>query len=424
MIYQQSCETMPRDELEQLQIERLQMTLNRVYRNVAFYRKGFDAAGVDIGKIRSVGDLKELPFTTKEDLHASYPYDMFAVPLKDIVRIHSSSGTTGRPIVVGYTKNDIQHWSALTARVLTAAGITEHDFVQIAFEYSLFTGGLGFHYGAERIGASVIPSSASGNIQKQLYIMKDYKTSALLSTPSFAITIASNLREMGIHPESLNLRVGIFGAEPWSDAIRARIEDELRLDAYDSYGLSEIMGPGVSGECAHKCGLHVNEDHFIVEVIDPATGAPLGYGAEGELVFTTITKEGVPLIRYRTGDLGTLTGGTCECGRTFARMSRVSRRIDDMIIVRGVKIVPRQIEEILLRVEGARPTIRPSCALRTARTSSRSKSRYPRAYSTTSSRRCWSSRIKSRGRSRPIWGSLPTSPWWSRTVSGVRAAGR
>ncbi|MCU0847090.1 MAG: phenylacetate--CoA ligase [Spirochaetes bacterium] len=358
MIYNPEYETMPREEIEQLQIERLQTTLNRVYRNVAFYKNKFDEMKIDIGKIKSVADMKELPFTTKEDLRESYPYGMFAVPLKDIVRIHSSSGTTGKPIVVGYTKNDIQHWSAMTARLLAAVGINEHDFVQIAFDYSLFTGGFGFHYGAERIGASVIPSSSHGNIQKQIFIMKDYKTTALLSAPSFAVEVANKIREMGIHPEELKLRYGLFGAEPWSDELRGRIEDNLHIDAYDNYGLSEVMGPGVSGECPEKNGLHVNEDHFIIEVIDPKTLLPMPAGSEGELVFTTITKEGFPLIRYRTGDVASLMEGVCPCGRTFARMSRVTGRTDDLIIIRGVKVFPTQVEEILLKAEGATPRFR------------------------------------------------------------------
>ena len=274
------------------------------------------------------------------------------------MRIHSSSGTTGKPIVVGYTKNDIQHWSAMTARLLAAVGINEHDFVQIAFDYSLFTGGFGFHYGAERIGASVIPSSSHGNIQKQIFIMKDYKTTALLSAPSFAVEVANKIREMGIHPEELKLRYGLFGAEPWSDELRGRIEENLHIDAYDNYGLSEVMGPGVSGECPEKNGLHVNEDHFIIEVIDPKTLLPVPAGGEGELVFTTITKEGFPLIRYRTGDVASLMQGPCPCGRTFARMSRVTGRTDDLIIIRGVKVFPTQVEEILLKAEGATPRFR------------------------------------------------------------------
>ncbi|TAL34588.1 MAG: phenylacetate--CoA ligase family protein [Spirochaetes bacterium] len=354
-MYNPEFESMPRDEIEQLQTERLQTTLNRVYRSVAFYRHTFDAIKFDVDSVRSVREIRRLPFTTREDLKKSYPYDMFAVPLKDIVRVHSSSGTTGQSVVVGYTKNDIAHWAQVTARALAAAGINEHDFVQIAFDYSLFTGGFGFHYGAERIGASVIPSSAHGNIAKQIRVMKDYKTSALLCTPSYAMEIAYKMKEMGIHPETLKLRCGLFGAEPWGAALRARLEEMLHIDAFDVYGLSEIMGPGVSSECVHKNGLHVNEDHFIVEVIDPATCEPLPAGAQGELVFTTITKEGFPLIRYRTGDRASLMEGTCPCGRTLVRMSRVAGRTDDLIIYKGLKVYPVQIEEALLKAENVKP---------------------------------------------------------------------
>ncbi len=279
---------------------------------------------------------------------------MFAVPLRDIVRIHSTSGTTGNPIVVGYTRNDIDIWASLIARVLTAAGITSHDFVQIAFRYGLFTGGFGFHYGAEKIGASVIPSSAE-DVRNQITILKDYKTTALVSTPGYALHIAVMLEEQKIHPEQLFLKKGIFGAEPWSESLRAQIEEKLHIEAYDNYGLTEIMGPGVSFECSERKGLHVNEDHFIVEVIDPETLQPLGFGKEGELVFTTITKQGFPLVRFRTGDVSSLIEDPCECGRTLIRMNRISGRTDDMIIVEGNNVFPMQIEQILLDLEGAAP---------------------------------------------------------------------
>ncbi len=354
MIYSREYESMQREDLEQLQLERLQATLNRVYRNVAFYKHAFDQNNIDIEQIKSVRDLRNLPFTTKEDLRKSYPYDMFAVPLKDIVRIHSTSGTTGNPIVVGYTKNDISIWSSLLARVLTAAGITSQDFVQIAFNYGLFTGGFGFHYGAEKIGASVIPSSTE-DIRKQITIIKDYKTSALVSTPGYALHIGLLLEEQKIHPEQLFLQKGIFGAEPWSENLRSQIEEKLHIEAYDNYGLSEIVGPGVSFECAKRNGLHINEDHFIVEVIDPETCEPRGFGEEGELVFTTITKQGFPLIRFRTGDVSSLIEAPCECGRTLIRMDRISGRTDDMIIIEGNNIFPMQIEQILLDMEGATP---------------------------------------------------------------------
>ena len=354
MMYNREYEAAGRDEMLQLQIERLQLTLNRVYRNVAFYKHLYDSRAIDIGKVKSIEDLQELPFTTKEDLRKSYPYDMFAVPLRDIVRVHSTSGTTGKPIVVGYTKTDIGTWSSLLARVLTAVGITDHDFIQIAFAYHLFTGGFGFHYGAEKLGASVIPASNS-DIMKQVAIMKDFKTSALLSTPGFALHIASVLREQGIHPEELNLRIGLFGAEPWSLNMRNEIESALHIDAYDNYGITEVMGPGVAFECPEKNGLHINEDHFIPEIIDPETSRPLPEGEQGELVFTTITKQGFPLIRYRTGDISALHRGTCPCGRTLTRMERVSGRTDDMIIIEGTNVFPSQIEETLLEIEGVEP---------------------------------------------------------------------
>ena len=277
-----------------LQIERLQTTLNRVSRNVAFYKHALDERKITPENIRSLKDMRELPFTTKEDLRTSYPYDMFALPLRDVVRIHASSGTTGKPIVVGYSKNDILHWSELVARQLSWAGITEHDVVQIGFSYSLFTGGLGYHFGAEKIGASVIPASTHGNLRDQVTIMKDFKTSALICAPSSALALARTMTSMGILPEQMFLKRGIFGSEPWSENVRREIEETFRITAFDSYGMSEIMGPGVSGECEKRNGLHISEDHFIVEVIDPATLMPVADGCEGELVFTTITKEAFP----------------------------------------------------------------------------------------------------------------------------------
>jgi len=355
MIYNAKLEQMPREELTQLQIERLQSTLNRVYRNVAFYKESFDENRIDISTIRSVDDMRQLPFTTKEDLRKSYPYNMFAVPLRDIVRIHSTTGRTGRPIAIGYTRNDISHWSELVARVLAGTGVTENDFVQLAFDYNMFTGGLGLHYGAEKIGASVIPSSQSGNVQRQIHIMKDYKTTVLLSTPSYALRIAGNLKEMGIHPDELNLRLGIFGAEPWSESIRTRIEERLHLQAFNIYGINEMMGPGVSGECSERNGLHINEDHYIVEIIDPLTWESLPHGTEGELVITTITREGFPLIRYRTGDLSMIIEEPCPCGRTTLRMSRVAARSDDMVVINGINVFPAQVGETLKKTTGYDP---------------------------------------------------------------------
>jgi phenylacetate-CoA ligase len=355
MIYSPKAETIPREDMTQLQIERLQSTLLRVYRNVSFYRQMFDENKIDIEKIKSHEDLALVPFTTREDLRISYPYGMFAVPLRDIVRIHSTSGTTGKPIVVGYTKNDLRNWSECTARVLAAAGVSEHDTVQVAFRYDLFTGGFGFHQGAELIGASVVPASTV-HPEKQLAIMKDYKTTILLCTPSFGLHIAATIEEKKIHPEELSLTTGLFGAEPWSENIRGKLEGALRLKAFDTYGLTEVMGPGIAGECAEHNGLHVNEDHFIVEIINPTTLAHVKPGEEGELVFTTITKEGFPLIRYRTGDIASVIDtDTCKCGRTTLRISRISHRTDDMIFFEGIKLFPSQIEEMLLAVEGIAP---------------------------------------------------------------------
>jgi len=354
VIYSQKYETMLREDLEQLQVERLQATLNRIYRNVSFYRNLYDEQGVEISNIKSLDNLGDLPLTTKEDLRNSYPYEAFAVPLRDIVRIHSTSGTTGNPIVVGYTKNDLNIWASLVARILTAAGLTGHDLVQIAFNYSQSTGGLGFHYGAEQIGASVIPASGE-EVLKQIQIMKDYRTSALVSTPGYALHIVSVLEEHGMDPQELNLSVGLFGSEPWSEKLRTEIESRLKIQAYDNYGLSEIIGPGVAFECKNRNGLHVNEDHFIVEVIDPQTLEILPAGEEGELVFTTITKQGFPLIRYRTGDISSIIEGTCDCGRTSRRIKRISGRTDDMMIVDGNNLFPAQIEAILFEIEGVEP---------------------------------------------------------------------
>jgi phenylacetate-CoA ligase len=358
MMYDRRYETMSREDMEQLQIERLQTTLNRVYRNVSFYRQAFDRARVDVEKIKSVADMRHLPLTTKGDLLEAYPYSMFAVPLRDIVRLHATSGTTGAPIVTGYTRNDVNHWSALVARQLVSVGITEHDVVQIAFSYGLFTGGLGFHYGAERIGASVIPASASTNAREQNLIMKDYKATALLTMPSYALTMADSLERMGIHPEQLVLKVGILGAEPWSESVREMLQSRLHVKAYDTYGVAEIMGPGISGECPGQCGLHLNEDHFIPEIVDPDTAQPVPAGETGELVLTTIAKEGFPLVRYRTGDLTRLIEGPCACGRTLVRMARVSGRTDDMLFVNGLKVFPSEVEAVLLEAQGIEPGYR------------------------------------------------------------------
>ncbi len=354
MIYSMEYESMDKQDLEQLQIERLQATLHRAYRNVSFYRSLYDKEGIEIASLRSLKDLKKLPFTTKNDLRQSYPYEAFAVPLRDIVRIHSTSGTTGKPIVVGYTKNDLKTWSSLVARVLSAAGVTGHDFVQIAFDYSLSTGGFGFHYGAEKIGASVIPYSGD-DVMKQIQVMKDYRTTTLVSTPGYALHVASLMEETGRDSQELNLSIGLFGSEPWSENLRNEIESRLKIEAFDNYGLTEIIGPGVAFECEQHSGLHVNEDHFILEIINPDTLEEIPLGEPGELVFTTLTKEGFPLIRYRTGDISSLVEGDCACGRTTARIQRISGRTDDMIIVDGRNIFPSNIEEILFEIEGVEP---------------------------------------------------------------------
>jgi phenylacetate-CoA ligase len=354
MIWNEKYETMDRPDLAQVQVERLQQALTRAARNVEFYRRTFERAGVQIEAVDSLPALARLPFTTKEDLRASYPYGMFAVPLRDIVRMHSTSGTTGAPVVVGYTRNDIRTWSECTARVLAAGGLTEHDVAQISFTYGLFSGGFGMHAGAEKIGASVVPTSTAA-LEKQILIMRDFKSTALVSSPGFALAIADAAQAMGLGPGTHSLRMGFFGSEPWSENLRAQIEAKLGITALDNYGLTEILGPGVSFECEGKVGLHVNEDHFVVEVIDPRTLAPLPPGSEGELVFTTITKEGFPLVRYRTGDLGVLNPEPCPCGRTLARMSRIRGRIDDLIILGAVKVFPSQIEQVVLEVRGVEP---------------------------------------------------------------------
>ena len=348
MYWEPEFENMDREELEQLQLERLEATLNRVYMNVPFYRKKFDELGIDTDSIRSFDDIRKLPFTTKDDLRNNYPYGLFAVPLREVVRIHASSGTTGMSTVVGYTKNDLKTWANLVARVLTAGGITKDDVIQIAFGYGLFTGGFGLHYGAERIGASVIPIS-SGNTSRQIKIMQDFRTTALVCTPSYALLIAETMKEMGINVNSLALKHGLFGAEPWSEAMRKEIQEKLKITATDNYGLSEVMGPGVAGECLERNGLHINEDHFLVELIDPQTLEPAGPGEIGELVITTLTKEAFPVIRYRTRDLTRLMPDSCPCGRKFRKMSRIMGRTDDMLIIKGVNVFPQQIEAVLVR---------------------------------------------------------------------------
>ena len=353
-IWDPEYECMPREEIEQLQLERLQATLNRVYKNVTCYRNKFKELGIVPEDVQSLAGLSQLPFTTKEDLRLNYPYGMFAVPLREVVRIHSSSGTTGKPTVVGYTKHDIKVWSNLVARFMTGAGVTSDDVVQIAFGYGMFTGAFGLHYGSELIGASVIPMGA-GNTEKQIMIMQDYKSTALVSTPSYAITIAERMEKMGIDPKSLSLKVGLFGGEPWSESMRREIESRLGISATDNYGLSEVIGPGVAGECNYKCGMHLSEDAFIAEIIDPDTCETLPPGSVGELVLTSLTKEAFPMVRYRTRDITSLDYAKCACGRTTVRMRKTMGRSDDMLIIKGVNVYPSQIEDVLFAVEGCQP---------------------------------------------------------------------
>lgn len=348
-------ETLPRKALEALQLKRLQAAVARVQTAVPFYRQSFERAGITSGCIKSLDDLRRLPFTVKQDMRDSYPYGLFAASMDDIVRIHASSGTTGKPTVVGYTRKDIEIWSELMARSFAAAGVHKGDIIHNAYGYGLFTGGLGAHYGAERLGASVIPMSG-GNTKKQIMIMKDFGSTVLTCTPSYSLFMAEAAREEGVDFRQLKLHVGIFGAEPWSESMRTEIEQKLNLCAIDIYGLSEIMGPGVAIECREaKKGLHIWEDHFIPEIINPDTGEVLPEGERGELVITTITKEGIPLIRYRTRDITSLTYEPCSCGRTHARLSRMTGRSDDMLIIRGVNVFPSQIESILMRIEGVEP---------------------------------------------------------------------
>ena len=347
-------ETAPREEIAALQCYRLIRMVRRVYENVPFYRKKLDEMGIQPGDIRTLDDLRRLPFTYKQDLRDNYPYGLFAVPQAQLARIHASSGTTGKQTVVGYTHNDLKIWGEITARALSAAGVTAEDFVHISYGYGLFTGGLGLHEGATTLGASVIPVS-TGNTKRQIQIMQDFGSNCLCCTPSYAMHIAETMQQMGVDPSSLKLRAGIFGAEPWTEAMRRRIEEMMHIRAYDIYGMSELMGPGVAYECSAQDGMHINEDHFIVEVIDPETGEPVPDGEKGELVFTCISKEALPLIRYRTRDISAVTREKCSCGRTFLRMKKPQGRTDDMLIIRGVNVFPSQVESVLLGFDFVTP---------------------------------------------------------------------
>lgn len=347
-------ECMPRKELEELQLRRLKETVYRVYAFVPAYKHKMDQAGIKPEDIKTLKDLQKLPFTTKQDLRDNYPFGLFALPMSEVVRIHSSSGTTGKPTVVGYSKKDIDSWSELMARALTSAGASRYSVIQNAYGYGLFTGGLGVHYGAEKIAASVIPSSG-GNTKRQIMLMQDFGTTVLTCTPSYALFMSEVMQEMGIEPADLKLRAGIFGAEPWSENMRREIENKLEIDAYDIYGLSEIIGPGVAIECASKQGLHIAEDHFLAEIIDPVSEEVLEDGSQGELVITTISKEALPIIRYRTRDLTSLDKDICDCGRTHVRMQKVLGRSDDMVIIRGVNVFPSMVESVLLNIPGVEP---------------------------------------------------------------------
>lgn len=354
MYWNKEIETMPREALRELQLERLQATVKRVYEAVPFYQKAFKEKGLEPGDIKSLDDLKHLPFTNKQDLRDNYPFGLFSAPMSDIVRFHGSSGTTGKPIVVGYTRRDIENWSELLARALTMAGGTKDDVVHNCYGYGLFTGGLGMHYGIERIGASAVPIS-TGNTARQLMLLQDFGVTIIAGTPSYALYLADEAQAAGIDLKKLPLKAGVFGAEPWTENMRTQIEERFGIKAYDIYGLSEVIGPGVSMDCEARCGGHVHEDFFIPEIIDSKTGEQLPYGQQGELVFTTINKEGIPLLRYRTHDISALLPEKCACGRTHVRMQRVTGRNDDMLIIRGVNVFPSQVESVLLEFGETEP---------------------------------------------------------------------
>lgn len=355
MFFQKDIETMPRAELEKLQLEKLKKLAVYCYENVPMYRKKFDSAGLDPTRIKTLSDIQYIPYTTKADFRDNYPFDMFAVPMKKVLRLHASSGTTGKPTVVGYTKNDLDMWSDCMARLVVAAGATDEDIVQICFGYGLFTGALGLHYGLEKIGATVVPSS-SGNTEKQVMLMKDFGTTALVATPSYALHIGEVAAEMGYDLDrDLKLRLGLFGSEGCTQEMRQQIEKILHLFSTDNYGMSELIGPGVSGECDLRCGLHVNEDHFIPEIINPETGVVLPAGEQGELVITTLSKEALPVLRYCTKDITKLNYEQCECGRTHVRMDKPTGRSDDMLKIRGVNVFPSQIESVIMVIPQIAP---------------------------------------------------------------------
>jgi phenylacetate-CoA ligase len=349
MIWNKEIECMSRAEMRELQSDRLRNLVKRVYNNVAFYRRRMDEMGVKPEDIKSIDDIVKLPFTYKTDLRDHYPFDLFAVPMNEIVRVHASSGTTGKPTTVGYTKNDIENWREVLARCLSMANISSTDIMQVSYGYGLFTGGLGVHYGAETVGCTVVPVSG-GNTKRQLQLMSDFGSSVLACTPSYALHLADALTDNGYSLKDMKLKTGVFGAEPWTENMRLELEKKWGINAFDIYGLSEIMGPGVANDCIHHAGLHVHEDHFFPEIVDPETKLPVADGEEGELVFTTLTKEGIPLLRYNTRDLSRLNREQCACGRTTVRMKKITGRSDDMLIIRGVNLFPSQIEHVLLEM--------------------------------------------------------------------------
>lgn len=354
MIWNEKIECASRAEMDAIQSERLLQTVKRIYHSNESYRKKMQEKGLVPGDIKSISDISKLPFTIKSDLRDNYPFGMFTTPMSEIVRVHASSGTTGKPTVVGYTRNDLQMWAEVVTRSLAMAGVHKNDIVQVAYGYGLFTGGLGLHYGTENLGATVIPISG-GNTDKQILLMQDFGTSVIACTPSYALYLAEVMKEMNVSPESLKMRIGIFGAEPWSENMRREIETKLKIKAIDIYGLSEVIGPGVSCECEYQCGMHVMEDHFIPEIINPETLEPVNPGEIGELVFSTVTKEGMPILRYRTRDLTRLIYDKCKCGRTLVRMEKCLGRTDDMLIIRGVNVFPSQIETVLLEMSETEP---------------------------------------------------------------------
>ncbi|WP_134703662.1 phenylacetate--CoA ligase family protein [Ammoniphilus sp. YIM 78166] len=355
MIFNLEMETMAREDMQKLQFERLKETLQRVYENVPFHKENFDKAGVKLEDIQSLEDLQKVPFMKKTDLRENYPFKLFAVEMSEVVRIHGSSGTKGKPTVVGYTKKDIENWSEIVARALCCAGGVPGDIFHNAYGYGLFTGGLGLHYGIERMGAVAVPISG-GNTPRQITLIEDFEPRGIAATPSYTLNIVEEMKRLGKNPRETSLKYGIFGAEPWSEEMRAQLEEELDIKAIDIYGLSEVMGPGVSIECYDaQDGLHIAEDHFLAEIIDPNTGEVLPYGQEGELVFTSLTKEAFPVVRYRTGDIASLNPEPCKCGRTSLRMSRIKGRVDDMLIIRGVNVFPTEIESVLLSFKQLAP---------------------------------------------------------------------